>query len=58
MRKKLSPLEKEWIKVEKQEQAYMEKRMEKKDSHLNQLLEKKIPHNLQNTLDAAFSKAF
>lgn len=58
MRKKLSPLEKEWIKVEKQEQAYMEKRMEKKDSRLNQLLEKKIPHNLQNTLDAAFSKAF
>ena len=58
MRKKLSPLEKEWIKVEKQEQAYMEKQMEKKDSRLNQLLEKKIPHNLQNTLDAAFSKAF
>ncbi len=58
MRMRLSPLEKEWIKVEKQEQVYMQKRMEKKDSRLNQLLEKKVPQNLQNTLDTAFSKAF
>lgn len=40
MREKLSPLEKEWLKVEAQEQAYLKKRMEKKDSRLNQLLEK------------------
>lgn len=58
MRKSLSPLEKEWIKVEKQEQTYIQKRMKKKDSRLNQLLEKKVPQNLQNTLDTAFSKAF
>lgn len=58
MQKKLSPLEKEWIKLQKQEQTYIEKRMEKKDSRLNQLLEKKVPENLQKTLDTAFSKAF
>lgn len=58
MRNSLSPLEKEWAKVQKQEQTYMQKRMEKKDSRLNQLLEKKVPQNLQQTLDAAFSKAF
>lgn len=58
MRNSLSPLEKEWAKVEKQEQLYMQKRMEKKDSRLNQLLEKKVPENLQKTLDTAFSKAF
>ena len=58
MQKRLSPLEKEWIKLQKQEQIYMHKRMEKKDSRLNQLLEKKVPQNLQKTLDTAFSKAF
>ena len=58
MRKSLSPLEKEWNKVEKQEQTYMQKRMEKKDSRLNQLLEKKVPQSLQSKLDIAFSKAF
>ena len=58
MRKSLSPLEKEWNKVEKQEQVYMQKRMEKKESRLNQLLEKKVPKSLQSQLDIAFSKAF
>ena len=58
MRNSLSPLEKEWMKLQKQEQIYMQKRMEKKDSRLNQLLEKKVPENLQKTLDTAFSKAF
>lgn len=56
--KKLTPLEKEWQKLIKQEQAYLQKRLEKKDSKLNQLLEKKVPAGLQNTLDTAFSKAF
>lgn len=36
----------------------MQKRLEKKDSKLNQLLESKVPPNLQKTLDVAFSKAF
>ena len=58
MRKSLSPLEKEWNKVEKQEQTYMQKRMVKKDSRLNQLLERKVPQTLQSKLDIAFSKAF
>ncbi len=56
--KRVSPLEKEWTKIENQELKYLNKRMEKKDSRLNQLLEKKVPENLQNTLDHAFSKAF
>lgn len=41
-----------------QELSYISKRAEKSDSGLNQLLEKKIPAGLQNTLDAAFGKAF
>lgn len=55
---KKTALEKEKIKLRKQEQSYLQKQMEKTDSMLNQLLEKKVPMNLQNTLDAAFSKAF
>lgn len=58
MHAKPSPLQKEWLKVEKQEQTYLQKRVSKTDSRLNQLLEKKIPTNLQSTLDTAFSKAF
>lgn len=53
-----TPLQKEWTKLEKQETVYLQKRMEKTDSKLNQLLEKKVPANLQNTLNNAFSKAF
>ena len=58
MRERLTPLQKEWAKLEKQEAAYLMKRMEKTDSKMSQFLEKKVPPNLQNTLDAAFSKAF
>lgn len=58
MRKKITPFQKEWEKLEKQEVVYLQKRKEKTDSKLNQLLEKKVPANLQNTLDSAFSKAF
>lgn len=54
----LTPLEKEWGKVVNQELALVQKRGEKTDSRLNQLLEKKVPSGLQDTLDAAFSKAF
>ena len=50
----LTPLEKEWGKVVNQELAFLQKREEKTDSRLNQLLEKKIPAGLQNTLDSAF----
>ena len=58
MRDKLTPLQKEWEKLEKQETAYLMKRMKKTDSKMNQFLEKKVPANLQSTLDTAFSKAF
>ncbi len=54
----ITPMEKEWSKVVNQELAFLQKRAEKTDSRLNQLLEKKIPANLQNTLDGAFGKAF
>ncbi len=58
MRKRITPLQKEWDKLEKQEAAYLQKRRKKTDSKLNQLLEEKVPANLQKTLDSAFSKAF
>lgn len=55
MKAKYSPLEKEWQKVEKQEQLFLQKRMKKRDSKLNQFLEQRVPENLQNTLDSASS---
>ncbi len=58
MRQKQTPLQKEWERLEKQEILYLQKRMEKNDSKLNQLLAGKVPENLQNTLDNAFAKAF
>lgn len=58
MKQKGSPLKQEWLKLEKQEKTYLQKRGNKTDSRLNQLLEKRVPANLQNTLDAAFYKAF
>ena len=58
MRQRLTPLEKEWLKLQKQEQEYLQKRMEKKDSRMNQLIENKVPEKLQGTLKEAFAKAF
>ncbi len=58
MRARQTPLQKEWAKLEKQEAVYLQKQMEKNESKLNQLLENKVPENLQGTLDKAFSKAF
>lgn len=55
---KRTPLQKEWEKLEVQEQRFLRKRLEKKESILNQKLEEKIPPKLQGTLDAAFAKAF
>ena len=55
---KRTPLQKEWEKMEQQEQKYIQKRLEKKESLLNQKLEEKIPPKLQSTLDIAFAKAF
>lgn len=56
--KKKTPWEKEWRVLEKREQQYLDKKKAKKTSALNQLLEDKVPPNLQGRLDTAFSKAF
>lgn len=53
-----SALEKEWLKLEKDEYAFLDKNMHKEDSKLNQFLSDKVPEGLQDTLDAAFAKAF
>ena len=45
-------------KLEVQEQRFLQKRSEKRESILNQKLEEKIPPKLQKTLDTAFAKAF
>lgn len=58
MQKKSVALQKEWLKLVRQEQIYLQKKMQKTDSKLNKLLADKVPANLQNTLDTAFSKAF
>lgn len=55
---KRTPLQKEWEKMEVQEQRFLQKRSEKRESILNQKLEEKIPPKLQKTLDTAFAKAF
>ena len=55
---KRTPLQKEWEKLEVQEQRFLQKRSEKRESILNQKLEEKIAPKLQKTLDTAFAKAF
>lgn len=58
MFKRLTPLEKEWRKMEKEEVKYLQKQMKTNDSKINIFLEDKIPASLQDTLDTAFFKAF
>lgn len=58
MWEKQTPYQKEWSKLIKQETAYLEKRLKKTDSKINQFLADKVPPKLQVTLDKAFSKAF
>lgn len=55
---KRTPFQKEWEKLMAQEQRFLQKRLEKQDSILNQKLEEKVPPKLQETLDVAFAKAF
>lgn len=50
--------EQEWADTLRQEKAYLQKNLHKKDSALNRTLEERIPDTLQDTLDDAFSKAF
>ena len=54
----LTPWQKEWNYVLRQEYEFLRKGRFKKDSILNGLVADKVPDGLQNTLDKAFSKAF
>lgn len=58
MFKKISPVEKEFIKICKKEQILIDKKLNKKSSSLENFLSDKIPKGLQNTLNIAFEKAF
>ena len=49
--------EKEWKRLERQERSYLE-RGSRRTSMVSRLLEEKVPAKLQETLNAAFSKAF
>ncbi len=58
MFKKLTPHEKEWKALLKKESAFFEERKDKKDSVINQKLEKYVPDKLQTTISEAFFKVF
>lgn len=53
-----SPLEAEWSKLKKQENAFLEKRSNKQEDFISRLLAEKVPEKLYSTLQAAFNKAF
>lgn len=53
-----SHYEKEWDKMCKKENKFLERRKDKKEGKLNLLLAQKVPDKLQSTLDKAFEKAF
>lgn len=50
--------EKELSLLYKKEQTFLKKRLYKKESKLNNILNEKVPQKLQATLNAAFNKAF
>ena len=56
--KKKTPYEKELAALLKKERRFLELRKNKKESFINQKLEKFVPKKLQGTLDSAFAKAF
>ena len=56
--KKKDLWETELQKIEKQEERFLNKRADKKETHLNQFLSEKIPGKVQETLNTAFAKAF
>ena len=56
--KKKNPWEAELQKIEKQEERFLNKRADKKETYLNQFLSEKVPGKLQETLNTAFTKAF
>ena len=54
----MAAVDKEWSRLLRQEQKYIKRRLEKKESIINQKLAEKIPGKLQETLHVAFYKAF
>ncbi len=56
--KRKTPAARELEALEKRERRFMEQRRTQKEGTLNRLLAEKVPDKLQNTLDAAFNKAF
>ena len=58
IKKRKTPIEKEWELLLKKEAKLYKSKQEKKDSKVNQLLAEKVPEKLQQTLDTAFYKAF
>ena len=58
MFQKKNPLDQEWEKLLKNENKFINDRVEKKDSFLNKKLSEKVPEKLQTTLNQAFVKAF
>ena len=58
MFQKKSPLDAEWEKLIKDENKFLNNRVDKKDSLLNKKLAEKVPAKLQSTLNSGFAKAF
>ncbi len=54
----LSPLEKEWALLQKQEARFLARRAEQNDALPDRTLAQRVPPKLQGALDAAFIKAF
>ena len=55
---RINPVEKELQRLEKQEQAFLNKYSDKSDSKINKMIEDKVPEKLQETLERSFAKAF
>lgn len=55
---RLSAREKEWNRMVMAEKEFLLKGSTKKETKLNRILAEKVPDKLQETLDAAFAKAF
>ncbi len=53
-----TPLEKEWLLLQKREASFLRRQEQKKENILTMKLSKKIPAKLQQTLDTAFYQAF
>lgn len=53
-----APLKKQWDKLMRQEQAFLNKSAQKKVTKIEEFLSEKVPQKLQDTLGSAFAKSF